>query len=54
MCFCTEGNINSRLMFERHESKLDNKLMSKGATTRDEAKPKRKKEGDRGVKKETD
>lgn len=32
-------------MFERQESKLDNKLMTKGAKTRDEAKPKEKERG---------
>lgn len=49
---CAEKTETAESAFERHESKLVYKQMTKGAKTRDEARPKR--EGDRGGKRETD
>lgn len=42
VCLCTAETETAVSVFERHESKLDDKQTTKGAKRRDEARPKEK------------
>lgn len=54
MCLCAEKIETAVSAFERHKSKLDYKQTTKGAKEETRKDPRRKREGDRGGKRETD
>lgn len=54
VCVCAEKTETAVSAFERHESKLDYKQTTKGAKEETRKDPRRKREGDRGGKREAD